>query len=72
MCATLAEEFPALDEKTIEQAVDHAVRVAEQLSGATETLIWTKAGVLARDHLDLAVHRARRITGLRRGAPMAV
>lgn len=72
MCARLAEEFPALDAATIAQAVDHAVRVAEQLSGSAETLIWAKAGVLARDHLDLAVHRARRISGLSRGAPMAV
>ncbi len=57
--------------KTIEHAVDHAVRVAEQLSGAAEALVWARAGVLARDHLDLAVHRARRIAGLR-VAPMAV
>ena len=72
LCAELAEEFPALDTATIERAVDHAVRVAEELSGDAEPIVWARAGVFARDHLDLAVHRARRAGGLRRAAPMAV
>lgn len=72
LCAQLADEFPALDTTTIAEAVDHGVRVAEELCGAAELLIWARAGTLARDQLDLAVHRARRLSGLRPSAPMAV
>ena len=72
LCAQLAEEFPALDADTIGSAVDHAMRVAQQLCGSSEALTWARAGVLARDHLDVAVHRSRRIAGLRRAAPLAV
>lgn len=72
LCARLAEEFPALDTATIAEAVDHGVRVAEELCGAAEVLIWNRAGTLARDQLDLAVHRARRVIDLGPAAPMAV
>jgi hypothetical protein len=72
LCAQLAEEFPALDTTTIAEAVDHGVRVAEELCGAAELLIWARAGTLARDQLDLALHRARRVMGLGPAAPMAV
>ncbi|HUR75349.1 MAG TPA: hypothetical protein VMZ00_13805 [Sporichthya sp.] len=77
LCALLAGEFPTLEVKTVEDAVDHAVRVAEQLSGSAEALVaealvWARAGVIARDHLDVAVHHARRLAALRRTAPLAV
>ena len=72
LCAQLAQEFPALSADAIGQAVDHAVRVAEHLSGPAEDLVWVRARVFARDHLDVAVHRARRITDLRRSTPLAV
>lgn len=64
LCAQLAVEFPALDAETIGRAVDHAMQVAQELCGPSEDLAWGRAGVLARDHLDVAVHRARRLTGL--------
>lgn len=72
LCAQLAEEFPALDMPTIADAVDHGVRVAEELSGAAGLLIWNRARTLARDHLDLAVHRARRAVARGQAAQMAV
>lgn len=72
LCAQLAEEFPALDTTTIAEAVDHGVRVAEELCGNAELLIWARAATLARDQLDLAEHRARRVPRLGPAAPMAV
>ncbi len=72
LCAQLADEFPALDAATIGHAVDHAMQVAQHLSGPSEDLAWARVGVLARDHLDVAVHRARSSAGLRRVAPLAV
>lgn len=72
LCATLAEEFPQLDAKTVQRAVDHGMQVAQLLSGAPEDLVWARAGTLARDHLDAAAHRVRRISALRRQAPLAI
>ncbi|GAA0635318.1 hypothetical protein GCM10009547_44380 [Sporichthya brevicatena] len=72
MVAVLSTEFPALDAETVAHAVDHAVHVAQQLNGGSEDLVWVRAGVLARDHLDVAVHRARRGIELPPEAPLAV
>ncbi len=72
LCAQLRAVFPALDAAVVERAVDHGMRVAQQLSGAPEDLVWARAGTLARDHLDAAAHRTRRIASLRRQSPLAI
>lgn len=72
LCADLGAEFPELDDKTVQRAVDHGMRVAQLLSGAPEDLVWARAATLARDHLDAAAHRVRPIAALRRQAPLAI
>ncbi len=72
LCEALGAEFPELDAKTVQRAVDHGMQVAQLLSGAPEDLVWARAGTLARDHLDAAAHRARRIAPLRRQAPLTI
>lgn len=72
LCAQLGREFPELDPGVVGNAVDHGMRVAQLLSGAPEDLVWARARVLARDHLDAASHRASRIAALRRDAPLAI
>ena len=72
LCAQLGTEFPELDAATVKRAVDHGMRVAQLQSGSSEELVWARASVLARDHLDAASHHASRISALRRIAPLAI